>query len=147
LRASDKKLSKVRNKLIEIYQSEFLANLTIQATDKSDRYKPVNHHTVKPGDVVLLKEPYTKAMHFPMGIVEEVTVNSCGEITGAKIRKGSNREIVKRHVTTIIPLLSLDHEESSDVKDAQPGGVTSPIKVRRLAAIDSEAKTRQILAG
>ncbi|XP_047738103.1 uncharacterized protein LOC125178431 [Hyalella azteca] len=147
LRASDKKLSKVRSRLIEIYQSEFLANLAIQATDKSDRYKPVNHHTLKPGDVVLLKEPYTKAMHFPMGIVEEVTVNSCGEITGAKIRKGSNREIVKRHVTTIIPLLSLDQEESSDVKDAQPAEISSTIKVRRLAAIDSEAKTRQILAG
>jgi len=86
-------------------------------------------------------------MHFPMGIVEEVTVNSYGEVTGAKIRKGSNREVVKRHVTTIIPLLSLEHEESHDVKDDQPGGVSSKIKVRRLAAMDSEAKTKRMLLG
>ena len=47
--------------------------------------------------------------------VQGVSLNSGGEVTGAKILKVII-EVVKRHATTIIPLLSLDHGESRDVK-------------------------------
>ncbi|XP_068245280.1 uncharacterized protein [Palaemon carinicauda] len=99
------KLRKVRETLIRIYHSEFLTTLINQAVDKTDRYKPVTHKIIEAGDIVLLKDPHTKALNYPLGIVKGVVKNDLGEVTNAQILKGKSGEVVKRHVTSLIPLL------------------------------------------
>ena len=47
-----------------------------------------------------------KAADFPMGVVQNLQVNDLGDVTGATILKGRSREIVKRHVNSLILLLS-----------------------------------------
>ena len=48
-----------------------------------------------------------KRVNYPMGIIKSVTVNSLNEVTSVEVMKGDTREVVKRHITTIIPLLSV----------------------------------------
>ena len=68
-------------------------------------------HDIKEGDVVLLKEVNTKPNHYPLGIVKKVVENDEGEITGAEVLKGKTKEYVKRHSSTLIPLLSVNEEK------------------------------------
>ena len=86
-----------------------------------------------------------------MGIVKKLQVNSSNETTGATILKG-NKEIVDRHVSSIIPLLSVN-EYNSD-----PTGITGAPEVavspnvkskrkkrkKRKAAISSEQRTKAL---
>ena len=111
------KLNKVLCKLTEFYNEQFLVKLMHQSVDIKDRYRPVKHDLLKQGDIVILQEDLTKIQNYPLGVVKDIVVNSQGEITGATIMKGSNREIVKRHSNTIIPLLtvSTDNEISNNV--------------------------------
>ena len=104
-------------KLTEFYNEQFLVKLMHQSVDIKDRYRPVKHDLLKQGDIVILQEDLTKIQNYPLGVVKDIVVNSQGEITGATIMKGSNREIVKRHSSTIIPLLtvSTDNEISNNV--------------------------------
>ena len=97
-----------RGSLIGTYHSEFLTTLVNQAVDKKDRYLPVYHKLIKPGDVVLLVETHQKRYHYPMARVCEVETNSLGEVTSAYVFKGATREKVYRHVTSLILLLSSD---------------------------------------
>ena len=64
IKDSYSKLRKVRGKLIELYNNEFLTQLVQQATNLKDRYKPVSHHKLQMGDIVLLKEPLLKPSNF-----------------------------------------------------------------------------------
>ena len=107
------KLNKVRKNLIERYHGEFLTNLISQAVDSSKRYRPVTHYPLKEGDIVLLKDPLLKFPQYPMGKVIKVQVNQEGEVTGVTIFKGKTREIVNRHVSSIIPLLRDSEVEES----------------------------------
>ena len=102
------KLSKVKNKLQEVYHSEFLATLVNQAIDKRDRYKPVLHKVLKPGDIVLLVEKHTKRFYYPMARVHSVETNVLGEVTSAYVYKGSTKELVYRHATSLILLISAE---------------------------------------
>ena len=43
-----------------------------------------------------------------MAIVEKMEMNDLGEVTSAVVRKGRTGECTHRHVTNLIPLLSLD---------------------------------------
>ena len=99
------KLIEARKRLYKIYYGEFLSTLISQATDRKDRYRPVNHEKLGPGDIVLLKEPLCKPSSYPMAIVKDVNINSLGEVTGVTVFKGKTRESVKRHVSSVIPLL------------------------------------------
>ena len=81
------KLQKVRKELIKIYNEEFLKILIHQATDKTDRYKPTLHHSVNPGDIVLLKEQYNKPIDYPMARIQETIKNDIGEVTGVIVKK------------------------------------------------------------
>ena len=110
------KLQSVRQRLKDLYHSEFQANLVHQAINEKDRYKPVVHKSLNVGDVVLLKEPLLKPHNFPMGIVKKITFNEGGEVTGAIILKGSTREEVKRHANSIIPLLG-NKTENNKLQD------------------------------
>ena len=105
-----RKLSKACDKLRDIYHEEFLVNLITQATDKRSRYKPVLHQKLSVGDIVLLVEPHTKQSHYPMGIVRKVTENGLGEVTSALVFKGSTREEVFRHASSLIKLLESANE-------------------------------------
>ena len=49
------KLVSARQRLIKLYNGEFLQNLITQATNQTNRYMPRKHHKLKEGDVVLLK--------------------------------------------------------------------------------------------
>lgn len=146
IRNSCNKLRITREHLIDLYNSDFLPTLITQATNSKDRFSPVTHHGIRAGDIVLIKEDKCKIMDFPMAIVKEVTINDLGEVTGATLRKGSTGEIVKRHSSTIIPLLQYDEydsEESCEVQQSDP--VIIEQKTRRKAAAKSEKLTRKLL--
>ena len=113
IRDSYSKLRNAKEDLEQIYWKEFMGTLVSQAVDKKDRYRPVVHKGIKKGDIVLIKEKNFKPNHYPMGIVREVIINNLGEITNAVIMKGSTRESVKRHVSTLIPIL----EDTVPIKD------------------------------
>ncbi|XP_068228287.1 uncharacterized protein [Palaemon carinicauda] len=139
-------LQKVRNNLVKLYQEEFIANLIHQAVDVPDRYKPVTHNKISPGDIVLLKENFTKPNDYPMGVVKEIFTNTLGEVTGATILKGKTQELVKRHSSVIIPLLTRKDEIPNNSKvDVQESLVPKDTRVKRQAAIDSSERTRKIL--
>ena len=145
------KLQKVRQNLIDLYNSEFLTTLIIQSVDRKNRYKPVSHDKLGIGDLVLLKETFTKPCDFPMARVTETFENSLGEITGVKVKKGNTGEIVKRHTTSVIPLMRVENSESpvvtqndSSVSECQVDTVMVPDRPSRTAARDSREKTRQL---
>ena len=124
-------LGKNRQKLIEIYQDEFLGDLTRQATDKKQQYKKVFHEKLEVGDVVVMKEPNMKSVHFPMGRVLETTVNELGEVTDVVLMKG-NREKVRRHVKSLIPLLKCGNAAmASDTIDAGIEQRNETVRTRR----------------
>ena len=106
IRDSYEKLRKVRQVLREKYQDEFLANLILQATDKQNRYTPKPHKNLNVGDIVLIKEQNCKPYNFPLGIIKSLETNSIGENTSAVVLKGKTKETTKRHVSSLIPLLS-----------------------------------------
>lgn len=144
------KLRKARSKLIDIYNSEFLSQLISQATDSKSRYKPVSHKGLQVGDIVLLKEALLKPASYPMGIVKKLQVNSINEVTGATILKG-NKEIVERHASSIIPLLTVNEysPNHTGIPDSPLVFQNSKTKndkghMKRKAAIESEQRTRSI---
>ena len=162
---SYQKLKNVRSKLIETYNNEFLGTLMKQATNIKDRYRPVTHKKLQIGDIVLIKEENCKPMNFPMAIVKRVTTNINNEVTGAVLQKG-NKEIVKRHATSLIPILqsnckplSVDtsddkensstsetvHQKSLSDKDS-PTNNSKRRKRRRKAAIESRRKTKKLIS-
>ncbi|XP_068210785.1 uncharacterized protein [Palaemon carinicauda] len=139
-------LGKVRQKLIDLYHSEFVKNLIYQATKDKDMYRPVTHNKLKVGDVVLLKESNMKPVSYLMGVVKDVVVNDINEVTGAVVLKGATRELVNRHVTSLIPILSYcetDDLGNIDICDRNPLDVN---KIKRKAAVDIMAKTKAILS-
>ena len=144
------KLRKVRKELLDRYQDEFLGTLIAQAVDRKDRYRPVKHNLLQAGDIVLLKEINTKPNDYPLGIVKRTVTNDNGEVTGAFVMKGRTRELVKRHSSTLIPVLrdsNNDHELSPPVNDSSLSNtdghsIKRPI---RKAAAESRIKTKLIL--
>ena len=134
--ASYEKLVNVRNRLREVYHSEFLATLITQAVDKSDRYKPVKNSVLKPGDIVLLVEEHSKRYNYPLGKVQRVETNSLGETTAAYIYKGTTREVVYRHATSLIRYISVDGFEV-EVPDKN---VTREDCVKRSAPVRAAAR-------
>ncbi|XP_064116582.1 uncharacterized protein LOC135222425 [Macrobrachium nipponense] len=117
IKTSYEKLKHIRTNLLEIYHREFMNTLIKQATDKKDRYAPVNHKQISIGDIVLIKDDGYKPVNYPMGIVKEVFKNINGEVTAAKVLKGKTNEITKRHVTSLIPLLRKESDEDTVASD------------------------------
>ncbi|XP_064116245.1 uncharacterized protein LOC135222040 [Macrobrachium nipponense] len=100
------KLNRIRNALNETYHSEFLNTLMKQPVNNKNRYKPVTHHRLNKGDIVLMKVENIKPINFPMAVVQDVTININGEVTDAILMKGNTMENIKCHVTSLIPILS-----------------------------------------
>ena len=158
------KLKKVRTLLTETYHSEFLGCLMKQAINDKNRYKPVTHNKLQVGDVVLIKEENCKPINYPMAIVKEVKVNIINEVTDAILLKGKNREIVKRHVTSIIPILTckeMSPKSNQIVQNDLHSGPNEPFqddpgclsntrrkkgRQKRKAALESVKRTKKILS-
>ena len=124
-------LRKVRDNLNKIYHSEFIGTLMKQSIDKKGRYKPVSRSGLQKGDLVLIKEEFTKAHNYPMAVVVEIISNDLGEVTGALVRKGKNREVVKRHSSVLIPILSRAKTSDDDSSDNDAGLVDMKSSSRR----------------
>ena len=140
------KLQRVHSKLKEQYHSEFVKNLIEQSVDKRDRYKPPMRRDLKVGDIVLLVEPLTKQNNYPMGIVRSVEINNLGETTSAVVFKGSTREKVYRHASSLILLLK---GEDTTEEDSHSIDLDDPLKERspkRLAAMRSEKLTTDLIS-
>ena len=98
-------LRKVKANLSEIYYDEFLQNLRKTSTDRPGRYKNSLHTRLNIGDLVAIKQKFTKPYFYPSGIVVETESNDLDEVVTVSIRKG-NKEIVRRHVSDVILLLA-----------------------------------------
>ena len=152
IRSSFTKLCKARTALITIYNKEFMKTLMEQATNVKDRYRPINHTCLQRGDIVLVTEEMTKPVNYPMGIIEDTTINDLGEVTSVKVRKGCNRELIERHSSAIIPLLAV--AEYENVVDNEPelipmketdGENVSHNRPKRKAALESIERSRKLL--
>ena len=145
------KLRKVRIDLLNVYQEEFLATLIAQAVDRRDRYRKISHKVLKEGDIVLLKEVNIKPNNYPLAIVKQTISNDSGEVTGAIVLKGKTRELVKRHSSTLIPVLEAtmdvpkDDSEDSQVSQSVPNPDFVRSRPVRKAAVVSQQKTRDLL--
>ena len=79
-----------------------------------------------------------------MGIVKKVTLNDLDEVTDVVVFKRVSRETVRRHVTSIIPLLSPGTNDSEDEAEIRENSSTHQRKKRK-AAVISETRTRDML--
>ena len=80
----------------------------------------MQHRPLKPGDIVLLADKFSKRYNYPMGRVCSVETNTLGEVTSAHIIKGVSREKVYRHVTSLIFLLPSECTTARDVDNSIP---------------------------
>ena len=146
IKSSYKQLSRVRESIIRKYNEEFLSNLIYQAVDNKDRYKPVKHQLIEPGDIVLIKDPFTKPSDYPMAVVKTTVKNTSNEVTEAVVMKGKTRELLRRHSSTLIPLLSLKKGDETGGEDKNEISQLPERRVsKRKAAIKSGERTRDIL--
>ena len=83
-----------------------------------------------------------------MGIILNVTLKSLGEVTGTIIKKSDGSK-VKRHSSSIIPLLSLSEPTPCNVSDNtfDPGdnvytSIDPPSKICRKAAVICKLKNK-----
>ena len=145
----DDRLRKVRINLINLYHNEFLSKLMYQAVNKKGRYLPVEQKNIKVGDVIMLKEPLTKSMNYPLGIVKKIYKNDLNEVTNVELLKGKTKEIVKRHVTSLIPYLSLNEDfavstiSQNDLDiDSKDDIVPNHCNRKRNSALESEKRNK-----
>ena len=74
VRSNHSKLLKARDRLTDVYHTEFIANLIQQAINEKGRYKPVFHKHLQVGDIALLKDKFLKPSTYPLGIVKRIKV-------------------------------------------------------------------------
>ena len=138
------RIRRVRDRLIGIYNEEFINTLIVQSTDKNNRYKPVLHHKLEVGDVVLLKEPHLKANQYPLARVTKIYSNILDEVTDVEVLKGRTEEVVKRHVTSVIPYLRCEPPDD-DCSESEKSAVKTDSRPSRAAAIASRQLTKHML--
>ena len=142
--SSFSKLEKIRSRMLDLYKEEYYAKLMTQSLDQSNRYSPKKHHILSPGDIVLIKEKFTKVNDYPLAIVRAVTTNCLGEVTSAELKRGDTGEIIKRHSSNLIPLLqfnnSLLDSEGENLNPIKPATTTK--RTKRSAAIKASNKIK-----
>ena len=145
------KINTARQRLVKIYNDEFIQDLVRQATNQSQRYRPKHHHKLNVGDIVYLKEPMLKPQKYPLAKVLEVFENELGEVTQAILLKGDTREKIKRHVTSLVPMLTNHSEDEEDELDDvlvnEPEVVKEQRPTRKAAIIGSQKTKTQIEQG
>ena len=125
------KLKKVRSNLEKLYRDEFVSNLLNQSTDRRDRYSAKTHIALKVGDLVSIRDKFSKPFDYPLGIVLKVETNDLNEVTSAHIRK-ANGEIVRRHVDNLIFLTeSPSNKDTSDSVETIDAVDNLPIPLKR----------------
>ena len=140
-----KNLRAVRKRLSDHYYDEFLANLLNSSTDRASRYKKVNHVRLQVGDLVAIKQKFTKPYFYPIGLVEQIEPNDIDEVVSVSIRKG-NRETVRRHVSDLI-LLERGSPSCSEALQSETPVVSSVApRPRRRAAETCVEKLKQHFA-
>ena len=152
VRDSNSRLSLCRAFLVDLYNREFASNLMFQGTNSRDRYRTVKCNSLRIGDLILLKEPLLKPVNFPMAIVRQVTLNDIGEVTSVLALKGSTKELVKRHATSVIPFISVEYSSLDKFDNAvhelistEPSaGKTLNIRPTRRAALHSRNLTKTL---
>ena len=72
-----------------------------------------------------------KPVNYPMAIIRKINVNDLGEITSVLAFKGSTRELVHRHSSSIIPLLTNTEAMASDNDGVPPPDLESDVLVSR----------------
>ena len=146
-------LSRVRRNLIDLYHSDFVTNLIYQAVDKKDRFKPVTHKTVQPGDIVLLVDPHLKQSKYPIGRVMKIEKNSLNETVSAYVHKGDTKETVYRHATSLIILIPSEACQSepdsneSGQGDDKTGNITEALPPRSRSRRAAANRCKQFLQG
>lgn len=145
---SFRKLSLCRQNLIELYNSNFLTNLFDQGCNLKNRFIPNNHQQLKIGDIILLREPLLKPSNYPLAVITDLVINDIDEVTAVVCLKGSSRELVRRHVTSIIPYLSRQFNDSPNLEnssvDVSPKGFCNNQRPMRSAAVKCKAKLKEI---
>lgn len=142
LKTEFKRLQNVRSRLIDVYNEEFVSQLAQQATNLRDRYKPVNHIQLKIGDLILLKENYTKASDYPLAVVQKITTNDIGEVTDVTAKKGGTGETVKRHVSSVVPFMEVQETVPENCNTELSGSSSSNARPKRKAKLKALAKIR-----
>jgi hypothetical protein len=135
IRDSYSKLRRTLENLSESYHSEFLTKLISQATDKIDRYKPVQHHKLRADDIVLLVEKHLKPSSYSLGLVQAVQENSLGEVTAATVIPNS------------VPAATDAAEgvpAEPQLSAGAPAARTGPPHTRRAAAALATERTRTL---
>lgn len=95
------KLRSVKSRLNEVYHRDFIHNLREASTNKSERYKTVNHVKLNVGDLVAVRQKYGKPYMYPLGVVTNVEINDLSEVVTASLRK-CNGEVIRRHASDLI---------------------------------------------
>ena len=98
------KLKKAFKNLNEVYEDQFMQQLVVQSMQKRSGFKPVTHKKLNVGDLVLIKDVLLKLHQYPLARVIGVISNNIGEITEVQLLK-ANKEIIRRHVYSIIPFV------------------------------------------
>ena len=82
-----------------------------------------------------------------MGIVKQVFRNHLDEVTGALVLKGSTRETVKRHASSLIPLLSSNEHSSQSLSEDEKEAINIPVapSIKRKAAVKSREATKSLI--
>jgi len=142
------KLRRVREHLIKLYNDEFVAGLVAQAVDRHSRYKPVCSNRPSEGDIVLIKEDHCKPQNFPMAVIVKAYENSEGDVTHVEVKNGRTREMSKRHITSLIPLLQCERDDESreGVSDTVACDSDSPGRPVRRAALLSRERSKVMLS-
>ena len=86
----------------------------------------------------------------PLGIIKNVTTNSLGEVVSVAVMKGGTREVVNRHVSSIIPVLESvlqndtpNHTNTALHTDRSTGAEKRP---RRRAAVKASRECQRLAA-
>jgi hypothetical protein len=140
------KLRTVKSRLNEIYHNEFIHNLRESSVNRPGRYKSMSHLKLCIGDLVVLRQQFTKPYMYPMGIVTAVESNNLDEVVSVSMRK-SNGEIIRRHVSDVILLEAGQSADSEGVAAGQGDAEVPPHPVRKVArkaAASSALKIRDL---
>ena len=137
---------KANARLVDLYHHEFLNRLLVQSIDQKDRYKPCLNKELHVGDIVLLTDKFCKQSNYPMGIIKSVETNSLKEVTAAKVLKGDTKEVVYRHSSSLIPLLRGVESDGKPTVDTPVDESSTGERIKRNAAVKSDALTRALAA-
>ena len=135
---------------------EFISTLIKQSIDKTNRYCPDIHKTLNIGDIILLKDVYIKPNNFEMAIVKSIVFNDLGEVTDVICKKGKTNDFIKRHVASVIQMITLSDKNSVNEDSNSINSIdldcnelsfnNLKIRLKRKVALKSAILTKEMLS-